>query len=119
LQQIEDETLTDENKELIIKIAPCLAYYTIYHGLGFHAYRIVQKGVTASDSENSTTPSLKDVEHLRTQAKDTAEAFRQKILNFLADNAEQYPLWYPPVVEPVLNQGIYFPTGTDATWSMV
>lgn len=93
--QIINNSLTPTNGDLVLKIAPALAIWTCYQALPFHWMKIVNKGVTSFDSENSNAASLKDVGQLRQYLKDDAQTLTQQLIDFLCECKENYPLWMP------------------------
>ncbi|MDU1904634.1 MAG: DUF6712 family protein [Dysgonomonas sp.] len=120
--QIENNTLTNENSALIVKIAPVLAFYTVYQGLPFHWASIVNKGITIRESENSKSVDMNDLAQLRRWVKDDAERFTGLLIEFLCKCRTNYPLWRPSegfrccndiIGEGTTNQefdsGFYFP----------
>jgi len=93
--QIESNTLTGHNSDLILKMAPVLAFYTVYQGLPFHWASIVNKGITVRESENSKGIDMNDLAQLRRWVKDDAERFVQLLIEFLCKCRTNYPLWRP------------------------
>lgn len=116
--QIEKNELTEKNSELILKIAPALAFYAIYQGLPFHWASIVNKGITIRESENSRGVNIQDIAQLRRWIKDDAEIFVNLLIRFLSDNKKDYPLWKPKnaccadqnhTANGSFDSGFYFP----------
>lgn len=95
LSEIESNSLTPPNSDLILKIAPALAFYTVYQGLPFHWASIVNKGITVRESENSRGIDMTDLSQLRRWVKDDAERFVQLLIDFLCKCRSNYPLWRP------------------------
>lgn len=118
-QQIASNSLTAINGDLIVKIAPALAFYAIYQGLPFHWASIVNKGITIRESENSKGIDINDVAQLRRWIKDDAETFARLLTEFLCSCKANYPLWKPdneycksgcnPNPANLFDSGIYFP----------
>ncbi len=94
-QQIESNTLTAYNSDLVVKLAPVLAFYTVYQGLPFHWASIVNKGITIRESENSKGIDMNDLAQLRRWVKDDAERFTALLIEFLCKCRTNYPLWRP------------------------
>ena len=115
--QISQNSLTETNSDLIIKIAPTLAFFAIYQGLPFHWATIVNKGITIRESENSKGIDIKDVSQLRRWIRDDAEIFVSLLTGFLCSHKDSYPLWKPdkdycsPCKQQStnFNSGFYFP----------
>lgn len=108
-EQIENNTLTQTNSDLIIKIAPALSFYAVYQALPFHWATIVNKGVTIRESENSKGVDIKDIAQLRRWIKDDAETLVKQLINFLCKCRSNYPLWRPSegfnCCDDVINEG--------------
>lgn len=94
-EQINNNTLTPENSDLIIKIAPALSFYAVYQGIPFHWASIVNKGVTIRESENSKGVDIKDIAQLRRWIKDDAQTLEKQLIEFLIKCKSNYPLWRP------------------------
>lgn len=93
--QISQNSLTQINGDLILKIAPALSFFAIYQGLPFHWATIVNKGITIRESENSKGIDIKDVAQLRRWIRDDAEIFTGLLTDFLCLCKDSYPLWKP------------------------
>lgn len=93
--QIKAANLTPVNQALILKLAPTLSFYAVYQGIPFHWAAIVNKGVTARESENSKAIDLKDLAQLRRWLKDDAETFSRDLVTYLCLCHDKYPLWQP------------------------
>lgn len=105
--QIEGNTLTPDNSDLIIKIAPVLSFYAVYQALPFHWASIVNKGVTIRESENSKGVDIKDIAQLRIWIKGDAEVLAKQLITFLCKCRSNYPLWRPQnqCCDDVINEG--------------
>ena len=93
--QIETSGLTEENKALILKIAPCLAFYTSMlacRGLG---YSFTQKGLTKERSENSEALNEKELGEYILSLKNQSEMYKELLVKFLCQCQELYPSWRP------------------------
>lgn len=95
--QIINNNLTPTNGDLMFKIAPALAMWTVYQGLPFHWTKLVNKGLTINNSENSTASTLKDVGQLRQWLKDDSQLLTQQLIDFLCSCKDNYPLWMPDI----------------------
>ncbi len=92
-EEIDNNNLSPENSELILRIAPALSFYTVYQALPFHWATIVNKGITIRESENSKGVDIKDLAQLRQWIKNDAEILRNQLIAFLEANRDKYPLW--------------------------
>lgn len=118
-QQITQNTLSEANSDLLVKIAPALSFFAIYQGLPFHWASIVNKGITIRESENSRGIDIRDVAQLRRWIRDDAEIFMGLLNDFLCSNRECYPQWKPNknynssygTKSVHFDSGFYFPKG--------
>lgn len=94
-EQIVSDSLTPANSDLIVRIAPALAFYAVYQALPFHWASIVNKGITIRESENSKSVNISDVAQLRRWIKDDADILRSQLIDFLSKCKNEYPLWKP------------------------
>ncbi|MBB4036982.1 hypothetical protein GGR21_002896 [Dysgonomonas hofstadii] len=109
--QIETNSLTPENSELILKIAPALSFFAVYQALPFHWATIVNKGITIRESENSKGVDIKDLAQLRLWIKNDAEILKKQLITYLEKNRDKYPLWAPADKyenEEKFDSGFYF-----------
>lgn len=94
-EQIKDNSLTAENSDLILKVAPALSFYAVYQALPFHWATIVNKGITIRESENSKGIDIKDLAQLRQWIKNDADILKGQLVDFLYRCRVSYPLWRP------------------------
>lgn len=87
--------ISDHNKALLLMIAPPLSFYAVYQGLPTQWAKIVNKGITVKESENSKALDIKDVAQLRRWIKDDAEYLLNRLVKYLCRCNKNYPLWYP------------------------
>jgi len=106
-EQISTNTLTPENSDLIIRLAPALAFYAVYQALPFHWATIVNKGITIRESENSKGIDIKDLAQLRQWIKNDADMLKSQLTDFLCRCKSSYPLWRPQggCCNQVINEG--------------
>lgn len=93
--QVQNNNLTPLNSALILKLAPALAHFTAYQGLPFQWAKIVGKGVTLQNSENSKALTADDLAWLSRRIRNDAETFLDLAVKYLCRCKESYPLWYP------------------------
>jgi len=106
--QILNNTVTEANGSLIVKVAPALSFFAVYQGLPFQWASIVNKGITKGKSENSESIDRNDLAQLRRWIKDDAELLVSQLINFLCKCRTNYPLWRPPntnCCNDVINEG--------------
>lgn len=105
--QVTTNTLTPENGDLILKIAPALSFYAVYQALPFHWATIVNKGITIRESENSKGIDIKDLAQLRQWIKNDADTLKSQLTDYLCRCRTSYPLWRPDgnCCNEVINEG--------------
>lgn len=108
--QVEDDTLTDENKALVLKIAMPLAMWTSYLATRSLGYSMTQKGLTKEHSENSESLNEKEMGEYILSLKNQAEMATELLISYLCNCSELYPLWRPSVE---CNCNKYLPTEGD------
>ncbi len=96
-QQVEDDSLTEENKALILKIAMPLAMWTSYLAVRGLGYSMTQKGVTKEKSENSDSLNEKEMGEYILSLKNQAEMATELLIAYLCGCRDTYPLWKPSV----------------------
>lgn len=123
--QVSTNTLTEENKALIVKIAPCLSAWTDFLAARSLAYTVTQKGLTAEASENSRSLNEKELGYYIDQLRETANMAQEMLIKFLCRCRDQYVLWRPDnecdcskytdestgTADPKDRYLIYFPNG--------
>lgn len=93
--QVKDNSLTPLNSALIRRVAPPLAYFTAYQALPFHWAKIVNKGITIKESENSKGVDIDDIAQLRRWLRTDAGMLLKLLIAYLCKNKADYSLWRP------------------------
>ena len=123
--QVSTDTLTEANKALIVKMAPCLAAWTDFLAARSLSYSATQKGLTAEASENSRSLNEKELAYYIHNLRETATMAQDMLVKYLCRCQDQYPLWRPDndcdcskyieenngTAEPDWRKLIYFPNG--------
>lgn len=106
-EQIDTNSLTAENSDLILKVAPALSFFAVYQALPFHWASVVNKGVTIRESENSKGIDIKDLAQLRQWMKNDADLLKGQLIHFLCKCRLRYPLWRPQndCCSEIVNEG--------------
>jgi hypothetical protein len=111
---IQNNNLSPANQTLLDEyIKPSLAFYTFYEALPFLNSKVTNKGIVLKSSDNSTNVSDATLGGLRSQTKNYAEYYKNRMENFLCDNKANYPTWKSDKVSintRNFDSGIYFPT---------
>lgn len=83
---------SDEN--IIVELASkCLAYYTTYMAIPHMAIKIRNSGVVRTQADNIVQTSMEEVRYIREEVKNLGEFYSQRLINYLCDNSNKYPLY--------------------------
>lgn len=93
--QISTDTLTDLNKGLILKIAPCLSAWTDFLAARSYAYSTTAKGVTKESSENSEPLNAEEMGFYIHNLREIANQTQEVLIKYLCRCREDYPLFRP------------------------
>lgn len=110
--QVESGEITEENKALILKVAPVLANYACYLAMRSLTYSVTEKSITLEKSENSQPISEKELGGYILSIKNQAEMYKEVLIKYLCRCALTYPLWRPQSDE--CNCEKYIPTDGSA-----
>ena len=91
--QVESGEITEENKALLLKVAPVLANYACYLAMRSLTYSVTEKGITLEKSENSQTISEKELGEYILSLKTLCEMHKEVLIKYLCRCALTYPLW--------------------------
>jgi len=72
-------------------VKPILTQYTLLEYLPFSQYTISNKGVFKSTSENSTQPSVEEIDSMKDKARDTAQQYARRLVDYLDFNPTLFP----------------------------
>lgn len=87
-------SLSTVNKVLMDDyIHPALLQWSLYQSLPFINYKLTNKAVSTSSSDNSDPIELNEIHYLRTAVKDVAEYYSERMTQFLKANTSDYPLF--------------------------
>ena len=92
---INNGQLDDNQKALVIKIAPMLANYTTYLAIRSLAYSVTEKGLTKENSENSSSLDRTELGDLKMELKQTAEKCAELLVRYLCTCRASYEQWQP------------------------
>lgn len=94
--QISGSSLTSLNTDLIGYIRPALRFYVLADGVEIFNYKIRNKGVMTTSSDNGTPVSLDVLDRLMRYFEDRAQEFGKRMERYLLQNANSYPLFLNP-----------------------
>lgn len=96
-EQIVAGTLTTLNKTLLDNyISKSIIWWVMYEAPLFFTYRFMNKGVMVKNSDNSRPIGSDEVNNLRGIFKSDAEFYTNKIVRYLVENSNSYPLYNNP-----------------------
>lgn len=93
--QVEHNELTELNKALITKIAPCLSAWTDFLAARSFAYQVSAKGVTREHSENSESVNEKELGYFIHNLREIANQSQELLVKYLCRCQDSYPLFRP------------------------
>ena len=76
---------------LVTYIQPMLIHFAMVDYLPFAAYQIKNGGVFKHTSENAETVSKTEVDFLVNKARNTAEYYTQRFLDYINNNSNLFP----------------------------
>tara|TARA_R110002074_G_scaffold9033_5_gene36458 strand:- start:373 stop:873 length:501 start_codon:yes stop_codon:yes gene_type:complete len=86
------DTLSGVYETLVVDyVKPILTQYTFLEYLPFSQYTISNKGVFKSRSENSDIPDSSEIDKMKDAARDTAESYSNRMVDYLEFNTTIYP----------------------------
>lgn len=71
-------------------IQPCLLWYALAESTIPISLRIVNKGIVKKNSENSTPADLNEILAVKDEARNNAQWYAQRLMNFTAQNRTLY-----------------------------
>ena len=97
--QIVANTLT-ANESTFLKdyIGPCLMQYALYMLMPALKYKMVEKGILNGVSEETQPTTLDEMKWLQQNTLNTAEFYNKRMLEFLQNNPNMFPLYKDPTV---------------------
>jgi hypothetical protein len=104
--EIEADTLVDPYRELVEQyIAPALAWWSFYEAIPSLHMKYTAKGIVLKTSDNSSSVSLEELSLGRGQARDFAEFYENRMINYLKDNPTLFPLYREDCI--VVNRNVF------------
>lgn len=93
LDQVEENNVTGENASLLLQIYPFEGLALMEVAMPYLAMHISAVGITKGKSENSDSVDVEDINYLTNYVRSQIEPLKKKLVQFLNDNAELYPLY--------------------------
>ncbi len=89
---------TDETNLLRQYIQPALQYWTIYEYVLHSNYKMTNKALSKQNSDNSVPSELNEVQYLKSNIRDWAEYYTERLSHHLKDNVSLYPKYQTYVI---------------------
>lgn len=114
--QIVANTLTALNLTLLDDyIAKACLWWVMYEAPLVFVYRFMNKGVMKKSSDNSSPADMSELNVLRDNFKNDAEWYTQRIIDYLCQSNNSYPLYNNPgnAVDTIHPQGYSYSAGMN------
>lgn len=95
LEQVNENTLTEENSTLLLVLYPYLSFAIVFECLPFLSYHISEVGITKGKSDNSDSISINDVNYINTHIRSQVEVMKTQLKKFLDEHSDNFPLYKP------------------------
>ena len=95
LEQVNTNTLTEENSTLYLMLAPYISFAVIYESAPFLMYHFSDVGVTRGKSDNSDSITINEANFISTRLRSTLETLKSNFKKWLDDHSDSYPLYKP------------------------
>lgn len=79
--------------DLVDLCSKALVYWTVYMALPHIMIKIRNAGVVKSQNEGSQNSDLSEMKYIREEMKNLGEFWNQRIVNYLCDNSQSFPLY--------------------------
>ena len=86
-------TYSTIERELVDLCSKALAYYTVYSAIPHIAIRIRNIGVARGTSDTTSASTVEEMKIIRAEVKEVAEFYAQRVVRWLCDNDEEFPLY--------------------------
>lgn len=93
LDQVENETLSNENIALLTYIKPWLAWQVFASYINRANIHSTASGLVVNVDENYAQPDKDQLANLRSEAYNSAKTREDLTIEFLKENKSDYPLW--------------------------
>ena len=93
LDQVERNEVTPANASLLLEIYPFEGLALMEVCMPYLAIHVSEVGLTKGKSENSDSADVNDINYLTNYVRSQMEPLKKKLVQFLNDNAELYPLY--------------------------
>ena len=95
LEQVNTNTLTEENSTLYLMLAPYISFAVIYESAPFLMYHFSDVGVTRGKSDNSDSITINEANFISTRLRSTLETLKSNFKKWMDGHSDNYPLYKP------------------------
>ena len=99
LEEVNTNTLTEENSTLYLMLAPYISFAVIYESAPFLMYHFSDVGVTRGKSDNSDSITINEANFISTRLRSTLETLKSNFKKWLDDHSDNYPLYKPNICD--------------------
>lgn len=93
IDQVENNTLTEENSTLLIEIYKVEGIAVLYECLPFQYAHLSQVGLTKGKSDNADSIDNKDISYISTQVKAQLDYAKKYLKKWLDEYSDNFPLY--------------------------
>lgn len=79
--------------QLVDLCSRALVYWTVYMAIPSIYIKLRNAGVVKQQSDNTQNADLNEMKYLREEQKNLGEFYNTRVVNFLCDNSNQFPLY--------------------------
>ena len=101
LEQVNTNSLTEENSTLYLMLAPYISFAVIYESAPFLMYHFSDVGVTRGKSDNSDSITINEANFISTRLRSTLETLKSNFKKWLDEHSNNYPLYKPNICDCV------------------
>ena len=93
--KVSGSTLTASTDVTLMEeyIQPCLRDYALYELITVNSFKLSRAGLMKSANENFTSVSLEEMKHLKTNVRDSAEFYQERLKYYLDCNSSLFPAY--------------------------
>ena len=95
LEQVNTNSLTEENSTLYLMLPSYSALVVIYESAPFLMYHFSDVGVTRGKSDNSDSITINEANFISTRLRSTLETLKSNFKKWLDEHSDSYPLYKP------------------------
>ena len=95
LEQVNTNSLTEENSTLYLMLAPYVSFAVIYESAPFLMYHFSDVGVTRGKSDNSDSITINEANFISTRLRSTLETLKSNFKKWMDEHSDSYPLYRP------------------------